>query len=39
MSEQTRIVGKVEELFSFLDSGVASLRAVQAQLKRYRKQS
>ncbi len=34
--EQKRIVGKVEELFSFLDAGVASLRAVQAQLKRYR---
>ena len=35
-NEQYRIVGKVEELFSFLDTGVASLRAVQAQLKRYR---
>ncbi len=35
-NEQIRIVGKVEELFSFLDAGVASLRAVQAQLKRYR---
>ncbi len=35
-NEQSRIVGKVEELFSFLDAGVASLRAVQAQLKRYR---
>lgn len=34
--EQERIVGKVEELFSFLDAGVASLRAVQVQLKRYR---
>jgi type I restriction enzyme S subunit len=36
LSEQRRIVSKVEELFSFLDAGVASLRKVQAQLKRYR---
>jgi type I restriction enzyme S subunit len=36
LNEQFRIVGKVEELFSFLDAGVASLHAVQAQLKRYR---
>ena len=36
LNEQHRIVGKVEELFSFLDAGVASLRTVQAQLKRYR---
>jgi type I restriction enzyme S subunit len=35
-NEQSRIVGKVEELFSFLDAGVGSLRKVQAQLKRYR---
>jgi type I restriction enzyme, S subunit len=35
-NEQLRIVGKVEVLFSFLDAGVASLHAVQAQLKRYR---
>lgn len=34
--EQARIANKVEELFSFLDAGVASLRKVQAQLKRYR---
>ena len=34
--EQSRIVGKVEELFSFLDAGVESLRKVKAQLKRYR---
>ncbi len=34
--EQRRIVDKVEELFSFLDAGVESLRKVQAQLKRYR---
>lgn len=36
MPEQHRIVGKVEELFSFLDAGTESLRKVQAQLKRYR---
>ncbi len=36
LNEQRRIVGKVEELFSFLDAGVASLRAVQMQLRRYR---
>ncbi len=36
INEQLRIVGKVEELFSFLDAGIASLRAVQLQLKRYR---
>jgi type I restriction enzyme, S subunit len=35
-NEQFRIVGKVEELFSFLDAGIESLRKVQAQLKRYR---
>ena len=35
-AEQNRIVGKVEELFSFLDAGTESLRKVQAQLKRYR---
>jgi type I restriction enzyme S subunit len=34
--EQRRIVGKVDELFSFLDSGTESLHKVQAQLKRYR---
>jgi len=34
--EQRRIVSKVEELFSFLDTGTESLRKVQAQLKRYR---
>lgn len=34
--EQARIVSRVEELFSFLDAGVDSLRKVQAQLKRYR---
>ena len=36
LNEQHRIVGKVEELFSFLDAGVGSLRKVKAQLKRYR---
>jgi type I restriction enzyme S subunit len=35
-AEQLRIICKVEELFSFLDAGVDSLRKVQAQLKRYR---
>lgn len=35
-NEQVRIVGRVEVLFSYLDAGVAQLRAVQAQLKRYR---
>jgi type I restriction enzyme, S subunit len=35
-AEQLRIIGKVEELFSFWDAGVASLRAVNAQLKHYR---
>jgi type I restriction enzyme S subunit len=34
--EQGRIVGKVEELFSFLDTGLESLRKAKAQLKRYR---
>jgi len=34
--EQFRIVEKVEQLFSFLDTGVESLHKVQVQLKRYR---
>jgi type I restriction enzyme S subunit len=34
--EQSRIISKVEELFSFLDAGTETLRKVQAQLKRYR---
>lgn len=34
--EQKRIVTKIEELFTQLDAGVASLKRVQAQLKRYR---
>ena len=36
LSEQKRMIHKVEELFSFLDAGTVSLRKVQAQLKRYR---
>jgi len=35
LSEQARIVSKIEALFSFLDEGTESLRKVQAQLKRY----
>ena len=35
-AEQSRIVAKVEELFSFLDAGTEELRKVQAQIKRYR---
>ncbi len=34
--EQTRIVLKIEELLTQLDAGVASLKKVQEQLKRYR---
>lgn len=34
--EQTLIVAKIEELFSELDSGVASLKTAQEQLKVYR---
>jgi len=36
LPEQHRIVTKIEELFTQLDAGVASLKKVQAQLKRYR---
>jgi type I restriction enzyme S subunit len=36
LNEQRRIINKVEVLFSYLDAGIASLRLVQAQLKRYR---
>ena len=36
LPEQHRIADKIEELFSFLDAGGASLQVVQAQLKRYR---
>ena len=35
-NEQKRIANKIEELFSFLDVGVESLRKVKAQLKCYR---
>lgn len=35
LAEQHRIVAKLEELLTDLDAGIASLRAVQAQLKRY----
>jgi len=34
--EQRRIARKIEELFSFLDAGTASLHKVQTELKRYR---
>ncbi len=34
--EQGRIVAKVEELFSDLDAGIAALKRVKANLKRYR---
>ncbi|MCK9593008.1 MAG: restriction endonuclease subunit S [Methanoregula sp.] len=36
LPEQHRIVTKIEVLFTQLDAGVASLKKVQAQLKRYR---
>ncbi len=36
LSEQHRIILKIEAPFSFLDAGVKSLRKVQVQLKRYR---
>lgn len=36
LNEQRRIVAKIEELFSDLDAGVAALKRVQANLKRYR---
>lgn len=35
-SEQTRIVGKLEELLSDLDAGVAELKAAQRKLVQYR---
>ncbi len=34
-NEQVRIVGRVEELFSWLDAGVRSLQATQTQLEQY----
>ena len=36
LSEQERIVAKIEELFTQLDAGTAALRRVQAELKRYK---
>lgn len=36
LSEQHRLVAKVEELFTKLDAGVKSLEKTKAQLKRYR---
>ena len=36
LPEQHRIVEKIEELFTRLDAGIASLKKTQAQLKRYR---
>lgn len=36
LSEQRRIVARIEELFSRLDAGVAALRDAKAQLQRYR---
>ena len=36
LPEQRRIVAKLEELFSKLDAGVATVRRTQALLKRYR---
>lgn len=36
ITEQHRIITKIEEIFTQLDAGVASLKKVQAQLKRYR---
>ncbi len=36
LSEQRRIVAKVEELFSELDKGLESLKTARAQLKTYR---
>lgn len=35
-NEQRRIVERIDELFSELDAGVAALKRVQANLKRYR---
>lgn len=36
LSEQRRIVEKIEELFSNLDTGVANLETAQTQMERYR---
>jgi restriction endonuclease S subunit len=37
ISEQERIIAKIEVLFTQLDAGTAALRRVQAQLKRYKR--
>lgn len=37
LNEQHRIVAKIEELFTQLDAGIASLHAVQVRLGQYRK--
>lgn len=37
LSEQRRIVAKIEELFSDLEAGVADLKRAKKQLQRYRK--
>jgi len=36
LSEQQRIATKIDELFSYLDAGVAALERIKANLKRYR---
>ena len=36
ITEQYRIVDKIDELFTNLDAGIESLKKVQAQVKRYR---
>ncbi|GAB6273139.1 MAG: hypothetical protein STSR0004_00020 [Peptococcaceae bacterium] len=36
LAEQHRIVARIEELFTKLDAGVAALKKVKVQLKRYR---
>lgn len=36
LPEQQRIVAKIEELFTSLDAGIAALKKVKLQLKRYR---
>lgn len=36
LPEQKRIVAKIEELFTRLDAGVAALKQIKLQLKRYR---
>ncbi|PWR73679.1 restriction endonuclease subunit S [Methanospirillum lacunae] len=37
LNEQHRIVAKIEELFTQLDAGIASLQAAQVKLNQYRK--